>query len=133
MPNTPSISNFARIATQAVIPIKNPALVAGDIQVAAMNHLMSGAATFYALQKAVNDLVVAAPKDHDIIIQAFNISVEEVCFLKPHTILFRGFDQEGNQTSVVVHYSQMVAHVIYRPKTGPKRIITGFSTVTEKE
>jgi len=132
MPNTPSLSNFARFATQSAIPFKNPALVAGDMQVAAMNHLMGGAATFYALQKAVNDLVGSAPKDHDIIIHAFNISVEEVFFLKPHTMLFRGFDQEGNHTSVVVHYSQMVAHVVYRPKTGPKRIITGFSTVDEK-
>jgi hypothetical protein len=52
----------------------------------------------------------------------------EVRFSEPHTILFSGFNQEGNHTSVVVHYSQMVARVVYLPKRGPQRVITGFST-----
>jgi hypothetical protein len=103
---------------------------AAEAQIA-MPHLLSGAATFAALKEAVDDLAAAAPKDHDVLIQAFNIGVVEVRFLQPHTFLFRGFDQEGNHTFVVVHFSQMVARVVYLPKRGPERVITGFAV--EKE
>lgn len=111
--------------------MKHPAIVAGERQEIVLRHLMSGAATFAALKEAVDYLAGAAPKDHDVLIQAFNIGVVEVRFLQPHTFLFRGFDQEGNHTFVVVHFSQMVARVVYLPKRGPERVVTGFAV--EKE
>ena len=77
--------------------MKHPAIVAGERQEIVLRHLMSGAATFAALKEAVDYLAGAAPKDHDVLIQAFNIGVVEVRFLQPHTFLFRGFDQEGNK------------------------------------
>ena len=103
------------------------AAAAGRETVETLWDLLSGEATFVALKDAVEQIVGAAPEDHDVLIQAFNVSVLEVSFRKPHTILFRGLDQKGNHTSVVVHYSQMVARVVYLPKRGPQRVVTGFS------
>lgn len=114
-------------------PVKHAAIIAGERQSAVMRHLLSGAATFAALKEAVEYLVGVAPEDHDVLIAAFDIRVIEVRFLEPHTFLFRGFDQEGNHTSVVVHYSQMVARVVYLPKQGPERVITGFTVERQQE
>jgi hypothetical protein len=105
----------------------DPAITAGRQTVAAMHGLMSGDATFIALKDAVDDLTRSAPEDHDIVIQAFDILVTEVRFLEPHTLLLRGFNQKGDRTFVVAHYTQMVARVVYLPKRGPERVITGFS------
>jgi hypothetical protein len=104
------------------------AAVQGEKQRALMLHLMSGEATFLALEKAVHDLVSSAPEDHDVIVHAFNIYVDKIGFIEPHSLLLSGFDQEGNHTSVVAHYSQMVARVIYIKKREPEkeRVITGF-------
>ncbi len=122
MDRTPLIGGFESVAL-----IENPTVTASRRQLAAMDHLMSGQATFTALQKAVKGLVKQAPAEHDIIVHAFGIYIVEIHFLEPHTLLLRGSNAEGHPTSVVAHYSQMVAHVIYRPKTGPERVITGFS------
>jgi hypothetical protein len=92
-----------------------------------MTHAMSGEAAFAALREAVNELTGCAPKDHDVLIHAFNIAVHEVRFLKPHALLFRGMDADGRVTFAVCHFSQLVAHIVYAPKQGEKRIITGFS------
>ena len=81
-----------------------------------ISHWHSGEAAFIALKEAVNELTSTAPKDHDVLIQAFNISVTEIRYIESHTLLFRGFDNHGNNTSVVVHYSQLVAHVVCLPK-----------------
>ncbi|MFA6561263.1 MAG: hypothetical protein WCV00_05090 [Verrucomicrobiia bacterium] len=110
------------------IPVlRDPAIVAGERQSVVMHHLMSGVATFDALKKAVAQLVADAPTDHDVVIAAFGISVVNVHFLQPHSFLFSGFDEDGNKTAVVVHYSQMVARVVYLPKRGKNRVITGFA------
>jgi hypothetical protein len=129
MKNTPqdTPTQLARIGRELPPVLEHPAIVAGKRQSAVMRHLMSGDATFLALKEAVEKLAAAAPKDHDVVIHAFDIFVVEVRFLQPHTLLLRGFDQNGHQTFVVAHYSQMVAHVVYRPKRGPKRVITGFN------
>lgn len=88
----------------------------------------AGEATFIAIKKAVDDLVGAAPKDHDVLVHAFNIWVDKIGFIDPHTLLFSGCDQEGNHTSVVAHFSQVVARVIYVRKKEPfkDRVVTGF-------
>jgi len=38
----------------------------------------------------------------------------------------RGYDDAGNNTYVVAHFSQLVTRVVYLPKRGPERVITGF-------
>lgn len=102
-----------------------------DAQIA-LPALLSGAATFTALNAAVEQLVSVAPKDHDVLIVAFDIQVHEVRFLQPHSFLFRGLDSAGNHTSVVAHFSQMVARVVYLPPRGPDRVITGFTLGSER-
>ncbi len=98
-----------------------------------MSHWLSGDATFEALKEAVDELVASAPEDHDVLVQAFNISVREIRYIEPHTLLFSGFTQEGHHTSVVAHFSQVVAHVVYLPKKSKERIITGFAKQEDDE
>ena len=69
--------------------------VAIDIQTAAMTGLLSGDATFSALKQAIDDICQMAPEDHDVFIRAFDITVEQVGFIEPHTLLLRGFNQNG--------------------------------------
>lgn len=115
--------------------IKPAALIASERQEAVMREMMSGEATYIALNKAVQELVGAAPKDHDVLVHAFDIFVTKIGLLYPHTLLFRGFDQGGNHTSVVAHFSQVVARVIYLPKKEPsvERVVTGFWVENEKK
>ena len=112
------------------IPYMKPAaLVAAEQQSEVMRGLMSGDATFLALQQAVHQLSKSAPKDHDVLIQAFGISATNVRYIQPHTLIFEGFNGEGHTTFSVCHYSQLVAHVVYVPPLQPDspRVITGFS------
>ena len=96
-----------------------------------ISHRLSGWEMFLAIKQATDELVSLAPKDHDILVQAFDISVREIRYIEPHTLLFSGLDQKRNHTSVVAHFSQVVAHVIYLPKQNRERIITGFSPVPD--
>ncbi len=109
--------------------IRPAAIVAAERQTAAMRGLMSAEATFSALISAVNQLSRSAPKDHDVLIHAFGISVTQVRYIEPHTFIFEGFNSEGHATTAVCHYSQLVAHVVYVPPREPDRprVITGFS------
>lgn len=91
------------------------------------SHWLRGDAAFIALKEAVDELVASAPEDYDMLVQAFNISIGEIKYIEPHTCLFSGFNYEGHHTAVVAHYSQVVTHIVYLPKRGPERIITGFS------
>ena len=93
----------------------------------ALPHLLSGQATWFALQRAVNDLVARAPQDHDVLILAFDLAVLEAKFIEPHTFLFEGIGGDGNRAGIVCHFTQVVARVVYRPKRGPSRVVTGFS------
>lgn len=92
-----------------------------------LSHWLSGEAAFVALKDAVDELASTAPEDHDVIVEAFDLSVGEIIYIEPHTLLFRGFDHEGNNSFVLCHFSQLIARVVYKPKRGPERIITGFS------
>jgi hypothetical protein len=99
-----------------------------QLQTAALTGLLSGDATFATLKYAIEQLTPLAPKDSDVVIQAFNIIATKVVFCQPHTLLLHGVNEEGHDTFVVAHFSQLVAHVIYRPKIGPQRIVTGFQS-----
>ena len=90
-------------------------------------RLLSGDATWIALERAVNDLVSSAPQDHDVLVQVRDVSVLKAFFIKPHTFLFEGFDQDGHRTRIIIHFSQVEARVVYLPKRGPDRVVTGFS------
>jgi len=98
-----------------------------------ISHLLTGEATLYALKKAVDELKRLAPKDHDVLIKAFDIAVTEVKYIKPHTLLLIGLNDEGQNTSVVCHFSQLVAHVVYTPKKSEERVITEFETGKENQ
>ena len=89
--------------------------------------LLSGEASFAALRRAVEELAASVPADHDILIEAFGLTVTSVTYIPPHMLVFRGTNQEGNNTFAICHFSQLVAKVVYRPKQGPNRVITGFA------
>jgi hypothetical protein len=48
-------------------------------------------------------------------------------FIEPHTFLFEGINQNGHQTGKVIHFSKLDAQVVFIPKRGPDRVITGFA------
>lgn len=89
-------------------------------------QMLSGAATWIALQQSVDDLVKEVPDGHDVLLLVNGIKVETSHFLQPHTFRFDGYGDDGLKTSMVCHFSQVVARVVYAPQMGPKRIITGF-------
>jgi hypothetical protein len=102
----------------------------GSFRPTPISHWLSGDAAFSALKQAVEELTRSAPEDCDVLIRAFNITVREVRYVKPHTLLFRGLTDDGHDTWVVCHFSQLVAQVVYLPKAGPSRVITGFANGT---
>ncbi|MGD0649652.1 MAG: hypothetical protein ABSA97_00670 [Verrucomicrobiia bacterium] len=88
---------------------------------------LSGESAYIALKKAVDELARTAPKDHDVLVEAFDLAIREVRYIKPHTLLFRGLDDQGHDSFVLCHFSQLLARVVYLPKRGARRIITGFA------
>jgi hypothetical protein len=57
----------------------------------------------------------------------FDIAMLNARYMEPHSFLFEGIDASGNRTSIVCHFTQLAARVIYLPKRGPSRVITGFA------
>jgi hypothetical protein len=94
-------------------------------------HLLSGDATWAALQSAVAHLVSLAPQDYDVLLQIFDLAVLEARYIEPHTFLFKGVGQDGNQAGIVCHFTQVVARVIYLPKKGQSRVVTGFAKTND--
>jgi hypothetical protein len=90
-------------------------------------RLLSGKATFDALISAVKELSGVAPDDCDVFVRVGSISVLKARFIEPHTFSFEGFNQDGHRAWEVLHFSQLHASVVYLPKRGPSRVITGFS------
>lgn len=105
----------------------NPAIVAGERQATVMRSMMSGDATWRALYEAVAELKRIAPQDCDVLVQIGDVSVLKARFIEPHAFLFEGINQNGHHTGIVIHFSQLAARVVYLPKRGPSRVITGFS------
>jgi hypothetical protein len=48
-------------------------------------------------------------------------------FIEPHSFSFEGLDQDGHRTWIVIHFSQLHASIVYLPKRGAERVVTGFS------
>jgi hypothetical protein len=63
-------------------------------------RLLSGEATWAALQSAVQHLLSLAPQDHDVLLQVFDLNVLEARYIQPHTFLFKGIEQDGNQAGI---------------------------------
>jgi len=118
--------DFSAIALPYHPPV---AITIAKEQAALARRLNSGDSLFAAMIKAVEELVKAAPPEHDILVEALGVYVTNVEFMEPHTFLFHGHDNNGNKTSAVAHYSQVVCRVVYAPKRGPEKILTGFSRV----
>jgi hypothetical protein len=57
--------------------------------------------------------------------------VLEARYIEPHTFLFKGVGQDGNRAGIVCHFTQIVARVVYLPKRGPSRVITGFAKTND--
>jgi hypothetical protein len=110
-------------------PAINYGVVEAQRQGELTRKLLSGDALFEALNQAVDHLKSSAPAEHDVLVIAFGINVTKVGFIEPHAFLLRGYDNDGNDTYVVAHFSQLVTQVIYLPKKGPDRVITGFARV----
>lgn len=108
-----------------VVP-RNPARAIDD-QTNVLRGLMSGAATFEALIKATQELTRLAPDDQDIFVLVDDVDVIQVRFIEPHTFSFEGFKEDGQRAWIVQHFSQLNAKVVYHPKRGTSRVITGFS------
>lgn len=111
---------------QAFIP-SHPVIAASKEQVRTMTWLMSGDAAYAALQVSVDGLLRSAPADHDVLIQAFGLEVLNVKYIAPHTFVFEGLDGEGHAAFAACHFSQLVAHVVFIPKRGADRVVTGFA------
>jgi hypothetical protein len=103
------------------------AAAALEEQTRILHHLLTGQATFQAIFDATQALSRNAPDDCDVLVIAGDIAVRKVQFIEPHTFKFEGFGQDGHRTWIVQHFSQVSVHVVYRPKQGPSRVITGFS------
>jgi hypothetical protein len=103
------------------------AAVALEEQTRILHHLLTGQATFQAIFDATQALSRNAPDDCDVLVIAGDVAVRKVEFIEPHTFKFEGFGQDGHRTWIVQHFSQVSVHVVYRPKQGPSRVITGFS------
>lgn len=92
-----------------------------------------GEVAFNALKQAVDELVASAPKDHDVCVAAFDLIVSDVRYLDSGTLMFRGVDSQGSAACAIVHYTQLVARVIYLPKRGNERVVTGFQKVKQSQ
>lgn len=91
------------------------------------SRLHSGLFTWLALKRSIDEIARVAPEDHDVVIQVHDVLVLKADFLAPHSFRFQGVDQSGHRTALVIHFSQLDARVVYLPKRGPSRVVTGFA------
>jgi hypothetical protein len=96
------------------------------------SRFLSGAATWLALKRTTEELCRIAPPDHDVIILVSDIRVDQARFIEPHSFLFEGLDSGGRQAKLIVHFSQLQARVVYLPKRGPDRVVTGFAPLSNQ-
>ena len=108
----------------AMLP--KPEVRATQEQTLVMRSLLSGYATWRALEDAVAELKRIAPQDHDVLVQVGDVSVLKARFIEPHAFLFEGINRNGHHAGIVIHFSQLAARVVYLPKRR-RAIITGFS------
>ena len=94
-----------------------------------LSYYLNGRAVYEALKNEIDKCRVLAPADHDVVIYAFGIICEDVIFMHPHTLVFRGINENGDDTRVVAHFTQVMARVCYEPKRKAVGVITGFAEI----
>src|SRR5947207_3335409 len=94
-----------------------------------LGQIFNGVATYRALLSAIQEFSSASPNDCDVFIQVDNVLVTKVTFFEPHTFTFEGIDKDGHRTRIIIHFSQLRARVVYRPKRNASRIITEMEIV----
>lgn len=92
----------------------------------ALPSLLSGYATWDAMKSAVEQLRRTAPEDHDVVIKISDVTVHEAFFIEPHAFLFKGVNNDGENTWIGLHFSQLVFGVIHRKRRGTESVVTGF-------
>jgi hypothetical protein len=109
------MSNMNPLENMRMVVPRNPARAIDD-QTTIMRGLLSGRATFDALDRAVKELRRLAPNDCDVWIKVGDVLVRKAVFVEPHTFSFEGVHENGDRAWVVQHFSQLSVTVIYRPK-----------------
>jgi hypothetical protein len=115
----------------------NPAEMFGQLEMAksaratdahaaqvALPALLSGEATWLALEKGIEEMVSLAPQDHDVLIWVGDVRVLKGRFIHPHSFVFEGLDRDGHNTRIIIHFSQLNARIVALPKQGNKRAIS---------
>lgn len=89
-----------------------------------VNDLTGGAAALAGLQYALEQLSSLPAKDCDTLVKAYDVTVSEVSLLKPDTLLLTGVDDHGADVVVLVHYTQLIAHIVFLPMKGEVPVVT---------
>jgi hypothetical protein len=94
-------------------------------------RLLSGDATWNALQSALKGLVSVAPQDHDVFLKVSDLRILKASYVQPHTFIFEGISDSGQRAGIVMHYTQAIVTVVYVPRKNPAkpRVITGFAKI----
>ena len=97
-----------------------------------LGQVFNGLATYRALLCAIQDFSSASPDDCDVLIQVDDVLITKVTFFEPHTFTFDGIDKDGHRARIIIHFSQLKARVVYRPKRDTSRIITEMEIVRDR-
>jgi len=89
-----------------------------------VNDLTGGAAALAGLQYTLEQLSRLAAKNSDTLVKAYGATVSEVSLLKPDTLLLTGVDDDGADVVVLVHYTQLIAHIVFLPMKGEVPVVT---------
>jgi predicted translin family RNA/ssDNA-binding protein len=92
-----------------------------------LGHFLSARAAYDALEQAVHELGRIAGKEYDVVVKAFDITIAQIEYVEPYTLIFRGLNKKGQHAFVLCHFSQLVAHFAFAAKAGANREPIGFS------
>lgn len=112
-----------------VLPASTPQLMKSQVshQTDVIEKLLSGESVFTALQKAVTEVNAHTSEDFDIVVEAFELTIDKIKFFYPHTLMLSGHYADGSSATVIAHYSQVVAKVEAKKKRQLNRVVTGFA------
>lgn len=73
-----------------------------------VSQYSTGEATFKALTKIVNDFTESPSENYGIVVKTQNgLQVFSITYFHPHTFLFSGKDNQGNEACDLLHYNQI--------------------------
>lgn len=91
-----------------------------------LGQFLSGQAAYVALEQAVHELGQLAGKDNDVMLKAGDITVGEIVYIEPYTLLFRGVNDQGQHAFALCYFSQITVRFTFIPKGNAKREPIGF-------